>query len=207
MRQDVFYFFPTDVATLYKAYEQAAAQPPFERECKAEPYHTLTFGLSMSLKYNMNGGACILHFMPLPQGAAVDLHFVLAQAFGARYEAYAEALTAQAAALLGLTPQRITMDAEAFLQPQHQVTAAPVAVTTDVVLPTPVPMPMAAAPMPAPPTAYCPRCGTVIAPHHRFCGGCGAPIAQPAPAPKVCPACGTPAAPGAAFCVHCGRNV
>lgn len=207
MRSDVFYFFPTDVVSLYNAYAQAAAQPPFERECKAEPYHTLSFGLNMSLKYNMNGGACILRFMPLPQGAAVDVHFVLAQTFGARCEAYAEALTAQAAALLELAPQRVNMDAAAFEQAQNKTVAAPVAVTTDVVLPTPVPTP--AAPVPpapaAPPTAYCPRCGTVIRPDHRFCGGCGAPIAQPAPV--ICPNCCHPAPPNAAFCVRCGHKL
>lgn len=204
MRRDAFYFFPTDVVTLYNAYAQAAAQPPFERECKAEPYHTLSFGLSMSLKYNMNGGACILHFMPLPQGAAVDVHFVIAQAFGARWEAYAEELTRHAAAILGLAPQPVTMDGEVFLQEQNKIAAAPVAVTADVVLPNPAPVPAAPAPIPAPPTAYCPRCGTVIAPHHRFCGGCGAPIAPP---PKVCAACGTPAAPEAAYCMRCGGKL
>ena len=189
MRRDAFYFFPTDVATLYNAYAQAAAQPPFERECKAEPYHTLSFGLSMSLKYNMNGGACILHFMPLPQGAAVDVHFVIAQAFGARWEAYAEELTRHAAAILGLTPQPVTMDGEVFLQEQNKIAAAPVAVTADVVMPNPAPVP--AAPAPTTPTAYCPRCGTVILPAHRFCGGCGAPIA----------------APEAAYCMRCGGKL
>lgn len=207
MRSDVFYVYPTDVVSLYNAYAQAAAQPPFERECKTEPYHTLSFGLNFSMKYNMNGGACILHFIPLPQGAAVNVHFVIAQAFGARYEAYAEELTRHAAALLGLAPQRVEMDAKLFEQEQNKITAAPITAPTDVVMPNPAPVP-APAPTPAPaaPTAYCPRCGTVILPEHRFCGGCGAPIAQP-PAPKVCPACGSTAAPDAAYCIHCGGKL
>ena len=219
MTRDVFYVFPTDVVTLYNAYAQAAAQPPFERECKCEPYHTLTFGINMSLKYNMNGGACILHFMPLPQGAAVDVHFVIAQVFGARYEAYAEELTRHAAAILGLAPQRVEMEVDTFMRSENKVTAAPVTAPTDVVTPNPAPVPMApppapvgapvppvAPPPPPPMVAMCPRCGTVIHPDQRFCGGCGVPIAQP-PAPKVCPACGSPAAPEAVFCMRCGGKL
>ena len=167
MRRDVCYYFPTDVKTLFDAYARAAVSPPFERECKFEPYHTINFGLNFSMKYNMNGGACILHFMPLPDGAAVDLHFVIAQAFGARYEAYAADLTKQAAAILGLQPLPAEIDVDVFLKEENKVSPAPVAVA-----PPPAPAPVAA-PAPAPVARFCTRCGSPIGAGDRFCTRCG----------------------------------
>lgn len=164
MRRDVCYYFPTDVKSLYDAYASAAVNPPFERECTFEPYHTINFGLNFSLKYNMNGGACILHFMPLPDGAAVNLHFVIAQAVGARYGAYAEDLTRQAAAILGLSPTPADIDPAVFENAVNKVTPAPAPA------PAPVSAPVEA---PAPVVRFCTRCGSPVNPGDRFCTRCG----------------------------------
>lgn len=164
MRRDVCYYFPTDVKSLFDAYASAAANAPFERECKFEPYHTINFGLNFSMKYNMNGGACILHFMPLPDGAAVDLHFVIAQAFGARYEAYAEDLTQQAAAILGMAPTPADIDIQHFMKEENKVTAVPVTVAAPACAPVETPVPM---------VRFCTRCGNPVNPGDRFCTRCG----------------------------------
>ncbi len=55
----------------------------------------------------------------------------------------------------------------------------------------------------APDLIPCPACGRLIEAGSRFCGYCGAPIAQ-AQAPATCPQCGQPIEPGARFCVYCG---
>ena len=190
MRRDVCYYFPTDVKSLFDAYASAAVSAPFERECKFEPYHTINFGLNFSMKYNMNGGACILHFMPLPDGAAVDIHFIIAQAFGARYEAYAADLTQRAAAILGLSPMPADIDADIFTKDENKVTAIPVA--AEVPAPEPVTVP---APAEAPVTVPAPE---------EF----PAPVEAPAPAVvRFCTRCGSPVNPGDRFCTRCGNKL
>lgn len=61
-----------------------------------------------------------------------------------------------------------------------------------------------------PPAAACPSCGVAVTPGLRFCGNCGAVLAQapgasPAPAPMTCPSCGSAQAPGTRFCGECGN--
>ena len=187
MRRDVCYYFPTDVKTLYDAYASAAVNPPFERECKFEPYHTINFGLNFSMKYNMNGGACILRFIPLPDGAAVNLHFVIAQAVGARYGAYAADLTERAAAVLGLSPTPADIDPAVFENAENKVTPAPAPTAP---APAPAPAPPAPAPAPAPVPVEAP-----------------APVAAPAPAARFCTRCGSPVTPGDRFCTRCGNKL
>ncbi len=190
MRRDVCYYFPTDVKSLYDAYASAAVNPPFKRECKFEPYHTINFALNFSMKYNMNGGACILHFMPLPDGAAVNLHFIIAQAVGARYGAYAADLTERAAAVLGLSPTPAEIDPAVFENAENKVT--PVLAPMAAPAPTPAPAPTAApVPTPAPAPVEIP-----------------APVEAPAPAvARFCTRCGSPVNPGARFCTRCGNKL
>jgi class 3 adenylate cyclase len=47
----------------------------------------------------------------------------------------------------------------------------------------------------------CPRCGRENAPGDRFCGSCGAELAQ------ECPSCGTSNPPGSSFCRACGAQL
>lgn len=63
MRRDLFYFYPLPVQPVSDAFVQAANQR-FGKQCKVEPYKTVNFGLNYSFKYNMNGGALTIHFMP-----------------------------------------------------------------------------------------------------------------------------------------------
>src|SRR5829696_2094661 len=49
----------------------------------------------------------------------------------------------------------------------------------------------------------CPSCGHRNRPDARFCGACGAPLAQSIP----CPDCGTENQPGQRFCDGCGREL
>ena len=51
--------------------------------------------------------------------------------------------------------------------------------------------------------AFCPGCGSPVAPGARFCSGCGTKLEIK----KVCSACGAEAAPGAAFCSMCGNKL
>ena len=84
MRRDVCHFYPIHVIGVYKAYVRAIKEV-FDADCSEEPYHTLTFGLKFSFKYNMNGGFCHVHLMPYRGGTAVDIRYTIVQALGAKY--------------------------------------------------------------------------------------------------------------------------
>lgn len=181
MRRDVCYFFETDVKNLYSAYLMAAKGEPFGRDCKEEAFHTFSFGLNYSMKYNMNGGACTLHFMPYKNGSAVNMRFSIAQLAGARYGKYAEDLTQAAANILAKAAYNVNIDVEEFLKEENKVmaTQAPVAevVSTPVAEAVPTPVPVAAT---QPQPQY----------KHRFCTNCGKPLVE-----------------GAAFCTNCGAKI
>lgn len=192
MRRDVCYYFATDVKSLYNAYLSAAKNQQFRRDCREEPYHTITFGLNYSMKYNMNGGSCTLHFIPYQGGSAIDLRFSIAQAFGARYEAYAQELTNAACGVLGICAQSIQLNIELFTDASNRV------------------LPQAAAAMPAPTPSpaqksqFCTNCGSALAANDAFCSNCGTRVA---PKNKFCTQCGKPVSIGAAFCSNCGSKL
>lgn len=192
MRRDICYFFPVSVDRLYNAYLTAATNSRFRRECNEEPYHTLGFGLNFSMKYNFNGGSCILRFIPCQGGSAVNLRFTIAQLMGARYEKYAEDLTGDASAVLGVAGKRVDIDVEIFMMPQNQVVAA-------------------SAPVVAPATIQnvvnnnvCHNCGKIVEASDKFCSGCGTPLAS---AKKFCTKCGKEVSFDAAFCSECGNKL
>ena len=203
MRRDVCYFFPADVPSVYNAYLAAATNAQFRRQCNETPYHTIGFGLNFSMKYNMNGGSCILHFMPMQGGTGVDLRFTIAQLAGARYERYATDLTNTAAAILRLPSQRIVPNVEEFLRPENQITPDKVAAVQKPTLPE-APVEPAEPAKPATPGKFCSQCGTALEPGDKFCNGCGTPVVK---AEKTCPACGATAKPQAAFCSNCGQKL
>lgn len=194
MRRDIGYYYEAKIDQVYHAYLQAATNPPFERTCNYTPLHTISFGLNYSFKYNMNGGSCNLHFMPYGSGTAVNIRFSIAQAFGARYEKYAQDLCRAVQRFLPVAPCPASFNMDDFLRPENQVTsAAPAA-------------PKAPAPAPAPSTAaHCAGCGSPLAPNARFCSRCGAPVSTPAG--KVCPNCHTQAQENASFCAACGTDL
>ena len=191
MRRDIGFYIEANIEQVYKAYLNAAINEPFERECKEEPYHTISFGINFLFKYNMNGGSCNIHFMPSGSGTAVKMRFSIAQAVGARYEKYAEDLNTAMQAFLPVTPRPMEYDMDDFLKPANQV--------------TPAALHRAAAPQPAPQApaaAFCAKCGNKLSPDSRFCDQCGTPVA--APAQKVCPNCKSPVLGTSAFCSNCG---
>lgn len=200
MRRDVCYYFETDSKTLYDTYLTAAKNPPFGRTCDEKPYHTFSFGLNYSFKYNMNGGACTLRFIPMKTGAAVNLRFSIAQLAGARYESYADYLTEHAEKILHLRAQRCNINVDEFMKADSLVfssSAAPSPVTAQ---PT--------AQLQAAPAAsceqYCSACGNKVPAGDAFCKFCGAPLAK---APQFCSHCGAKADQGAAFCTQCGQKL
>ena len=217
MRRDVCYFFPVDVVSLYNAYLTAAKNPPFERSCKEEPYHTFAFGIRSSFKYNINGGACTLHFIPYQNGAAVDLRFTLAQLLGARYGKYAEELTNRAAAILRVGPQQVNINIEEFLRPENKVSAgsnsqpfmesSPVAPPLQSTAPVYTQQSVEQFRVPSSNNSenpLCGRCGHCNEPGSAFCAKCGTPLSQSA---VFCTACGTKVPGGSVFCNHCGKKL
>ncbi len=188
MRRDVCYYFAADVATVFNAYVAAAENPPFKRECTKEPYHTFSFGLNFSMKYNMNGGACVLHFIPHQGGTAVDLRFVVAQLWGARYERYAKDLTDRAAAILRLPPQETKLPIELFTNDANKVTTA-----------TPASNLGGA-------HSFCKQCGRGLKAEDKFCPGCGTGV-EPTVQKSFCPNCGNQITAGSAFCAKCGSKL
>jgi len=123
MRRDVCYFFAADVKSVYDAYLAAATNAKFRRTCNQQPYHTISFNLNFSMKYNMNGGSCTLHFIPYQGGTAVDLRFSIAQLAGARYKKYAEDLTNATVDVLRIPAQPITLDINVFLDERNKIHA------------------------------------------------------------------------------------
>lgn len=224
MRRDLCYVYPTDVRSLYLAYLTAAKNPPFGRSCREEPYHTITFGLNFSMKYNMNGGSCTLHFIPTEGGSAIDFRFSIAQGAGARYGRYAEDLARQAALTLGMMGTVANIPIEQFIDPCNQVdaygtVAAPVSAGVPAApapAPTPAPVPAptpvaASAPAPAPAQAapvgqarFCTACGSPLPEGGRFCSQCGVMVAPPQ---RFCTGCGAKVGMEDIFCFQCGTKL
>lgn len=216
MKRDICYFFPVDVITLYNAYLTAATNPPFERDCKKEPFHTISFGVNYSFKYNMNGGSCIMRFIPCGGGAAVNLRFTLAQAAGGRCERYAEDLTKNVVKILNIPAQKSPIDVEEFLKDENKVVENRQPQSTPVQQYTPQPQPVAqsvtqAAPAPQPVqvqknenSILCKNCGATLTVGAAFCGNCGA---SQSVKKAFCEKCGAKALEGAAFCHMCGNKL
>lgn len=192
MRRDVSFFVQADLEKVYNAYLNAATHAPFERTCKQERPYSISFGVNYSFKYNMNGGACTIHFMPHGTGTAVIMRFSVAQLAGARYEKYANDLNKAMTAFLPASLRPASYLMEDFINYQNGASAgarkaAPAATAAPV------------APQQTP-CAFCSNCGKPLRPGSRFCAGCGAA----APARKVCPQCGASTTETGAFCTNCG---
>ncbi len=220
MRRDICYFFAADVPAVYNAYLAAATNAKFRRECGQEPYHTLTFGLNFSAKYNMNGGSCTIHFIPYNGGTAVDLRFSIAQLAGARYERYANDLTNDTVAVLGIPGQQFKLDINEFLNERNKLTPHNIAPSAPAPTYEPAPPPetapttnlrmsssMMTPPRPASAPSgshFCSNCGQALAETDAFCSGCGTKVQKQN---NNCPVCGAATATGAAFCSSCGTKL
>lgn len=193
MRRDVCYYFASDVQTIYNAYLTAATNAPFKRGCAQTPHSVISFGLNYSMKYNMNGGSCTIHFMPYNNGTAVNLRFSIVQLAGARYEKYANDLTNAATAVCNVHASRADIPISVFTTAE----AAPS-------VPQPAAAPQVTAPQPAAPQgAVCPKCGRALNADDAFCGGCGTKVN----AGRFCTKCGAAANADSRFCCVCGNKL
>ena len=164
MRRDLCYYFAADVCSVYNAYLMAAGNQQFRRECRQEPYHTLGFGLNFSMKHNMNGGSCTIHFIPYQGGTAVDLRFSIAQLAGARYKRYAADLTNTVIRILNITAQPIRLNIEEFTKECNKVVLQR--------MPESVSLPQNVAKQ----SGFCINCGKQIDNNNNFCIYCGTRI-------------------------------
>lgn len=205
MRRDVVFFFQKDVVSVFNAYIAAATNQQFRRQCRQEPYHTIGFGLNFSMKYNMNGGSCTIRFIPYNNGTAINMRFSIAQAIGARYNAYALDLTNTVSQILGMPSQNISLDVNIFLDDRNKVFAQgqpmPQGAPRSVPVQTaPPPVQRPAPQTSAPPVQRYAEPNTIYATPQPI-------IPQPTATKKFCAGCGTPVDQNQKFCAKCGRKL
>lgn len=113
MRRDICHYYEADLQSVYNAYAKVASEK-FGKNCEYHNGYKLSFALNFTIRYNMNGGACTVHFMPCRSGTAVNVRYSIAQLLGARYNAYDEELTKNVVAILGVGSTIINGDPEQF---------------------------------------------------------------------------------------------
>ena len=196
MRKDIYYYFESDPASVYNAC-LTAVRNKFKKEPHNQaPYYLMEFGVTFSFKYNINGGSCVLAFVPYQNGTAVDIGLFIAQLCGARCGAYAKDFTNEVAKHLGITPQEISIDQSLFFeennyvkansstQPKSSTTSQPVANTQN--------------------SKFCSNCGSAQAPNSKFCTNCGVNLAT---SKNTCSACGANVKESDKFCANCGNKI
>ena len=176
MRKDIVHYFEARIDRVFNAYREAAFQK-FGKDSQAQPFHTVSFGLNYSLKYNMTGGSCNVHLIPYNTGTAVDVRYAVAQLAGARCGAYDAELTKYVCQILGIQAQKLELGIDTFLDPRNQVTSVPGAqpamrAAAQAPASAAVSAP-AAAPAPARRALFCKTCGARLEPGDVFCGSCG----------------------------------
>ena len=113
MRRDICHYYEADLPSVYNAYAKVASEK-FGKNCEYHNGYKLSFGLNFTVRYNMNGGACTVHFMPCKSGTAVNVRYSIAQLFGARYNAYDEELTKNVIGILHVGSTIINSDPDQF---------------------------------------------------------------------------------------------
>lgn len=172
MRRDLCYFYPVPVQPAFDAFVQAAKQR-FGKNCRIDAYKSLSFGLEYSFKYNMNGGSLTVHFMPYNNGTAIDMHYSIVQAFGAKYKKHADDVLIFVNAALGAQAQPLQIELDQFLAYESGVPAAPLNTApqpvqqAQPVYQQPVQQPV------RPQARFCVNCGAPIVPNAAFCTRCG----------------------------------
>ena len=120
MKRDVFHYYEADIKAVCNAYVDAVKEK-FGKDCCFEPYHTITFGLPFSLKYNINGGACHIHFIPYKSGTAVGIRYTIVQLFGARYKAHDADMTEFVNNVLGTSAKEINIGMDVFMNDANRI--------------------------------------------------------------------------------------
>ena len=93
MRRDLHHFYGSKIEDTFKAYANALTQEPFNRTPSLVEFKLIVVGLSMSFRFNMNGGSLHIHLREVEEGTVVQLRFSIVQLLGARYKAYDSILT------------------------------------------------------------------------------------------------------------------
>jgi hypothetical protein len=176
MRRDLCFFFSRDLQSVFDAYYNAIVAS-YDKKPTATPYYKISFGLDFSFKYNMNGGSCTVHFLPLQQGTAVDIRYTIVQAFGARYEAHASKLNEDVYKYIGVSPTQCNIPVEEFVNYEKQDSKP-----------------------------KCPRCGIPTDKADAFCRGCGY-VLKAGAVNSFCSACGAKIQPNSIFCTGCGKKI
>ncbi len=190
MTKDVFFYYPCETGAVYQAYLRTANEQ-FAKVCKEEiPGAVISFGLDFSFKYNMNGGACTIHFMPHQSGTAVAIRYTVVQLLGARVSKHSSDLTSYADRILGAAAQPAQLTMNLFTGYESSYTPA--------VVRQPIPQ---VAPAGA---RMCPHCGAPLSENARFCSSCGK-AADAAPQ-RVCPSCSRQLSENDIFCPACGTK-
>lgn len=158
MKRDIFHYFPTNVQDVFNAYHQTI-QTKFEKNVTATPYHTISFALGFSFRYNMNGGNCILHFMPYNNGTAVCVQYTIVQVMGARYGAHNQHILDEVEKILRVKAQNVNLTVEAFLAPTQAINA-------------PI-QPQSTTTQSRELATFCTKCGIKFGENDLFCYNCG----------------------------------
>ncbi len=160
MRRDMFFIYDKPVAEVFNAYRQAI-KTVFNTDADAAEFHSITFGLNFSFKYNMNGGACHVHFIPYGNGTAVRIRYSIAQLVGARYAAHCKDMVNGADKVLGIESKPAKLDMEQFLKDESKTVKAE------------APVQRAPEPSGAKTHKFCAQCGTKLDISANFCISCG----------------------------------
>lgn len=183
MTHDICHYYPKTIEQVYIAYQRGIKQA-FNKDAEGQHPHTLVFGLNFSFKYNMNGGGCHVHFMPYQNGTAVNVHYTIAQAVGAKCKAHDKDLTREVERFLGASASDLHIDTATFAQYKNNAAApaAPVAPVVPVAPAVPVAAvahdvpvaPVSPAASAAPKAKFCSNCGAPFGESSLFCSNCGA---------------------------------
>lgn len=93
MRKDIYHYFESSPEHVYDAYQSALSGDPFKKNAKQTPKTQISFRLTPSFTYNMNGGSARIDFVAKGKGTAVRAHYFVWQLLGARIGAYDDLLT------------------------------------------------------------------------------------------------------------------
>lgn len=165
MRRDVFHHYDFDQKAVYEAYLKVLTNAPFNKKPDQTPYTLLSFGIGMSFKFNMNGGAVNIHFSENNGGTDVQVRFSIVQLLGARYGAYDELMTKGVEAALSeakLVEKHKEEDEDEYRiyieTPDHEIKPLDSNPKKEEHKSKP---------------AFCTKCGRPLRPGDLFCGGCG----------------------------------
>ncbi len=169
MRRDLFFIYDAPVISVYNAYRQAV-KTVFGKDADSTDFHSITFGLNLSFKYNMNGGACHIHLMPYKNGTAVGVRYSIAQLVGARYQAHCKDMANEVEKILGVISRTETLDMEEFLKAENKVVSVDAPYSLDKSTYTAQSTDALNTPKKF---KFCAECGTKLDMTANFCVSCG----------------------------------